>query len=121
MSKKLISIVVPNYNEVDTLDELYERTTKVMQTLDKYDYEIVFFDDGSTDGSKKKIEELCNKDKHIKAVFYSKNFGYAKGTFYCFQQAKGDCAIILHADLQNPPEEIPNFVERWEKDKYLDI
>ena len=47
-----------------------------------------------------KIEELCNKDTHIKAVFYSKNFGYAKGTFYCFQQAKGDCAIILHADLQ---------------------
>ena len=78
MSKKLISIVVPNYNEVDTLDELYERTTKVMQTLDKYDYEIVFFDDGSTDGSKQKIEELCNKDNHIKAVFYSKNFGYSQ-------------------------------------------
>ena len=114
MSKKLISIVVPNYNEVGTLDELYERTTKVMQTLTKYDYEIVFFDDGSKDGSKEKIEELCNKDEHIKAVFYSKNFGYAKGTFYCFQQAKGDCAVILHADLQNPPEEIPRLVEKWE-------
>lgn len=112
--KKLISIVVPNYNEVDTLEELYERTTKVMQTLDKYDYEIVFFDDGSKDGSKAKIEELCNKDEHIKAVFYSKNFGYTKGTFYCFQQAKGDCAVILHADLQNPPEEIPKLVEKWE-------
>ena len=73
-NKKLISIVVPNYNEVDTLDELYERTTKVMQTLTEYDYEIVFFDDGSTDGSKKKIEELCNKDNRIKAVFYSKIF-----------------------------------------------
>lgn len=115
MSKKLISIVVPNFNELSSLDELYERTTRVMQTLTNYDYEIVFFDDGSTDGSKQKIEELCNKDQHIKAVFYSKNFGYAKSTFYCFQQAKGDCAIILHADLQNPPEEIPNFVEKWEK------
>ena len=114
MSKKLISIVVPNYNEAGTLDELYERTTKVMQTLTKYDYEIVFFDDGSKDGSRKKIEELCNKDERVKAVFYSKNFGYAKGTFYCFQQAKGDCAVILHADLQNPPEEIPRLVERWE-------
>ena len=114
MSKKLISIVVPNYNEAATLDELYERTTKVMQSLTKYDYEIVFFDDGSKDGSRKKIEELCSKDEHIKAVFYSKNFGYAKGTFYCFQQAKGDCAIILHADLQNPPEEIPRLVEKWE-------
>ena len=114
MSKKLISIVVPNYNEVGTLDELYERTTRVMQTLDKYDYEIVFFDDGSKDGSREKIEELCEKDEHIKAVFYSKNFGYAKGTFYCFQQAKGDCAVILHADLQNPPEEIPRLVEKWE-------
>ena len=57
-TKKLISIVVPNYNEVDMLDELYERTTKVMQTLDKYDYEIVFFDDGSKDGSRKKIDFL---------------------------------------------------------------
>ena len=114
MSKKLISIVVPNYNEVGTLDELYERTTKVMQSLTKYDYEIVFFDDGSKDGSKEKIEELCKRDEHIKAVFYSKNFGYAKGTFYCFQQAKGDCAVILHADLQNPPEEIPRLVEKWE-------
>jgi undecaprenyl-phosphate 4-deoxy-4-formamido-L-arabinose transferase len=83
-----------------------------MQTLDKYDYEIVFFDDGSTDGSKEKIEELCKKDEHIKAVFYSKNFGYAKGTFYCFQQAKGDCAIILHADLQNPPEEIGKLLQK---------
>ncbi len=114
MSKKLISIVVPNYNEVNSLDELYERTTKVMQTLDKYDYEIVFFDDGSKDGSRDKIEELCEKDEHIKAVLYSKNFGYAKSTFYCFQQAKGDCAVILHADLQNPPEEIPRLVEKWE-------
>jgi glycosyltransferase involved in cell wall biosynthesis len=85
-----------------------------MQTLTKYDYEIVFFDDGSKDGSREKIEELCKKDEHIKAVFYSKNFGYAKGTFYCFQQAKGDCAVILHADLQNPPEEIPRLVEKWE-------
>ena len=115
MSKKLISIVVPNYNEAGMLDELYERTTKVMQSLTKYDYEIVFFDDGSKDGSRKKIEELCERDEHIKAVFYSKNFGYAKSTFYCFQQAKGDCAVILHADLQNPPEEIPRLVEKWEK------
>ena len=113
-TKKLISIVVPNYNEEAMLDELYERTTVVMQSLTKYDYEIVFFDDGSKDGSRKKIEELCNKDEHIKAVFYSKNFGYAKSTFYCFQQAKGDCAVILHADLQNPPEEIPRLVEKWE-------
>ena len=63
MSKKLISIVVPNYNELKSLDELYERTTKVMQSLDKYDYEIVFFDDGSTDGSKEKIEELVSAYK----------------------------------------------------------
>ena len=113
-TKKLISIVVPNYNEEAMLDELYERTTVVMQSLTKYDYEIVFFDDGSKDGSRKKIEELCNKDEHVKAVLYSKNFGYAKSTFYCFQQAKGDCAVILHADLQNPPEEIPRLVEKWE-------
>ena len=61
------------------------------------------------------VEKLCEKHNEVKAVFYSKNFGYLKSTFYCMQQAKGDCAIIVHADLQNPPELIPEFIEKWEK------
>ena len=114
MSKKLISVVIPTCNEIDVIDELYERVTNVMKSIEAYEYEIVFFDDGSTDGSKTKIEELCAEHSEVKCVMYSKNFGYLKNTFYAMQQAKGDCAIIIHADLQNPPEMIPEFIKRWE-------
>lgn len=113
--KKLISVVVPIYNEISMLDEIYNRINAVFQKIENYEYEIVFFDDGSTDGTRDAIEELCSKHNEVKSVFYSKNFGYLKNTFYCMQQAKGDCAIIIHADLQNPPELIPEFIEKWEK------
>jgi glycosyltransferase involved in cell wall biosynthesis len=83
--------------------------------MENYEYEIVFFDDGSTDGSGDIIESICEKDEHVKAVVYERNFGYSKTVFYCVQQAKGDAAIIVHCDMQNPPEEIPNFVEKWEQ------
>lgn len=112
--KKLVSIVVPVFNEEQMIDEVYSRTSDVMAKLEKYEYEIVFFDDGSTDSTRTKIEQLCSKDNRVKAVFYNKNFGYSKNIYYCIQQAKGDCAIILHADLQNPPEIIPQFIEKWE-------
>ena len=112
--KKLISVVVPVYNEKENLEELYRRTTEVMSSLEKYDYEIVLFDDGSTDGSREIIEALCERDSHIKAIFYSRNFGYTKSVFYCVKEAKGDCAILLHADMQNPPELIPELVKKWE-------
>lgn len=113
--KKLVSIVVPIYNEESMVEEIYSRVSAVFDTLDKFNYELVFFDDGSTDGTTNAIEKLCKNHPEVKAVFYSRNFGYLKNTFYCLQQAKGDCAIILHADLQNPPEIIPQFLEKWEK------
>lgn len=112
--KKLISIVVPVYNEQDSLKALYERTCAVMNLIEAYEYEIVFFDDGSTDASKAVIEELCAKDAHCKAVFFEHNYGYNSAIFYAVQQAKGDCAVLLHADLQNPPELIPDFIREWE-------
>lgn len=112
--KKLISIVVPIYNEIAMVDEIYSRIRNTFDSVNNYDYEIVFFDDGSTDGTREAIEALCLRYKEVKAVFYSKNFGYLKNTFYCVQQAKGDCVIIIHADLQNPPELIPEFIKKWE-------
>lgn len=112
--KKMISIVVPVYNEQDCLIRLYERTIESIKQLSKYDYEIVFFDDGSTDASVEIIESLCEKDSHCKAVLFSHNYGYNNAIFYAVQQAKGDCAVLLHADLQNPPEIIPDFIKEWE-------
>lgn len=114
MSKKNVSVVVPVYNELSMVDEIYDRISAVMKKLENYTYEIVFFDDGSTDGTREAVAELCAKHSEVKAVFYSKNFGYLKSTFYCMQQAEGDCAVIVHADLQNPPEMIPEFIKKWE-------
>lgn len=113
--KKMVSVVVPIYNEVGMIDEIYSRVDKVFQGLENYEYELVFFDDGSTDGTREAIEKLSSEHKEIKGVFYAKNFGYLKNTFYSMQQAKGDCAVLFHADLQNPPEIIPEFIEKWEK------
>lgn len=113
--RKLISVVIPVYNEQECLEQVYRRTTAVMQGLQNYDYEIVFFDDGSTDASRQIITSLCQKDEHCKAVFFSHNYGYNNTIYYAVQQAKGDCAVLLHADLQNPPEIIPDFIKKWEE------
>lgn len=113
-AKKIVSVVVPIFNEVQMVDEIYSRVSAVFDKIDNYNYELVFFDDGSTDGTKEAIKKLCNKHNEVKSVFYARNFGYLKSTFYCMQQAKGDCAVILHADLQNPPEVIPELIEKWE-------
>ena len=112
--KKLISIVVPVYNEQACLPELFHRTVAVMDAMDAYDTELVFFDDGSTDASREMIAEFCEREKRCKAVFLAENYGYNNAIFYAVQQAKGDCAVLLHADLQNPPEFIPDFVREWE-------
>lgn len=112
--KKLVSVVVPIYNEVSMVSEIYRRVNSVFEKIENYMYELVFFDDGSVDGTREAVEKLCAEHSEVKGVFYTKNFGYLKNTFYCMQQAKGDCAIIIHADLQNPPELIPQFIEKWE-------
>lgn len=111
--KKLISIVVPVFNEQECLEELFHRTSAVMKDIAEYDYEIVFFDDGSFDNSRTIIKALCAQDTHCKAVFFARNYGYNTVIFYAVQQAKGDCAVLLHADLQNPPELIPTFIQQW--------
>ena len=105
--KKLVSIVVPIYNEVSMIDEIHDRIADVCKAIPDYNYEIVFFDDGSTDGTRDALARLCTQYEDTKCVFYSRNFGYLKSTFYCLQQAKGD--------LQNPPELIPQFIEKWEQ------
>jgi len=114
MKKKMVSVAVPLYNEAEMIEEICDRVENVFKTLDQYDYEIVFFDDGSTDGTKAEIDRICAERAEVKCVRYTRNFGYLKNTFYCMQQSKGDCAVLLHADLQNPPELIPEFLKKWE-------
>jgi len=103
------SIVVPVFNEAENLEPLYARLTKVM--LDqKRPYEIIFIDDGSSDHSFQILKNIYNKDKKVKIVRFTRNFGQHPAIMAGFNTAKGETIITLDADLQNPPEEIPKLI-----------
>ncbi|SCY10360.1 Glycosyltransferase involved in cell wall bisynthesis [Lachnospiraceae bacterium XBB2008] len=114
--KKKISILIPCYNEVENVGPISEAVTKIMtDELGRYDYEIVFIDNSSDDGTRDVIERLCSKDKHIKAIFNVTNFGQFNSPFYGMCQCTGDCVISMCCDFQDPVEMIPVFVEKWEQ------
>lgn len=110
-----LSVVIPVYNEAGNLEALYDRLTKVLDRLGKT-YEIIFTDDGSKDNSLKKLEELYQRrPEQIRVIEFQKNFGQHMATMAGFAQAKGEVTITLDADLQNPPEEIPNLIAKIEE------
>ncbi len=113
--KRLISIVIPAYNEEEGLDELKRRLQKVVNQLNKYLFEIIIVDNGSLDGTYQKLLEIRKEDKRFKIVQLSKNFNCDGGISAGLKYAKGDAAIIMNADLQDPPEIITQFIEKWEQ------
>lgn len=114
---KTITIVIPTYKEELNVISAYEAVTRVMvEQCPEYHYEIQFVDNDSPDGTRELIQQLCQKDpEHVKAIFNARNFGQCRSHFYGLTQATGDCAILLHADLQNPPEVMVEFIREWEK------
>lgn len=113
---KTITIVVPTFNEESNVMNLYHRTKKVFeQYLTLYRYNIQFIDNGSTDRTRELIRELCREDENVTAIFNAKNFGFVRSQFYGLSQSEGDAAVLMCADLQDPPEVIPQFVQEWEK------
>ena len=114
--RKKISIVVPTYNEYDNVELLVKEINKVFEEgLNNYEYEIIFIDNYSIDKTRDKIMEMATRDKKIKAIFNAKNFGQLNSPYYGMTQAKGDCVVLMVADLQDPPEMIKKFVSEWEK------
>lgn len=112
---KRISIVIPSYNEEENIRAITEEVIKVIEThLTHYDYEIIIIDNDSHDSTQEIIRELCEENKRILAIFNEKNFGPDSSPYYGLLQARGDCAIIISADFQDPPEVIPRLVEKWE-------
>jgi len=108
--------MVPVYDEEDNIILAYNRISSVMENeLPHYKFEIVFVDNCSKDQTRKLIEEICRKDLRVKAIYNAKNFGYSRSCFHGLTQMQGDAVMLIHADLQNPPELIPQFVEKWEK------
>ena len=113
---KKISIMVPCYNEVDNIEPISQTIVEILETeLPQYDYEVLFIDNASTDGTRDKIERICETNKKVKAIFNVTNFGQFNSPFYGMCQTTGDCTITMCCDFQDPPELIPVFVREWEK------
>ncbi|SBT03580.1 Glycosyl transferase [Candidatus Accumulibacter aalborgensis] len=113
LEKKLISIVTPCYNEVENIDELHQRIADVMETV-CYNYEHIFIDNSSTDGSVNKIKGLAARDKRVKLIVNARNFGHIKSPYYGILQSRGDACILIASDLQDPPEMMLEFIKQWE-------
>ena len=107
MGKK-ISVMIPCYNEVENVVPISEAVIKVLkEELPGYDYELLFIDNASTDGTRDRLEALCAGNKKIKAIFNS--------PFHGMCQTTGDCTVTMCCDFQDPPEIIPQFVRKWEE------
>ena len=123
-----ISVVIPLLNEEDSLTELHDWIAKVMQS-NRYSYEILFIDDGSTDSSWKVIETLSKKNATVKGIKFQKNYGKSQALNAGFKEVEGDVVITMDADLQDSPEEIPelynlivkdgfDLISGWKKKRY---
>ena len=113
---KKISILIPCYNEVENVEGISSAVEKVLKTeLPSYDYEIVFIDNASTDGTRARIESICQSNKKMKAIFNVTNFGQFNSPFHGMCSLDGDCVIPICADFQDPVELIPVFVKKWEE------
>ena len=116
MSVKTVTVVIPTYNEEKNIKNIYNRVRDVFETeLVEYQMQILFIDNASTDDSRHIIEGLCKIDDRVQAIFNATNFGFSRSSYYGLSQAEGDCAVMLYADMQDPPEMIPQFVKKWEE------
>jgi glycosyltransferase involved in cell wall biosynthesis len=108
----MISIVIPIYNEEENIFQLQKRLVEA-SPLWKEDFEIIFVDDGSNDDSLKMMREAAKKDAHFRIIKLSRNFGHQAAISAGIRKAKGDAVIVMDGDLQDPPEELPRFLEQW--------
>ena len=112
-----ISVVVPLYNEDESLPELYAWIKRVMEA-NHFTYEIIFVNDGSTDNSWKVIEELSAADENVHGIKFRRNYGKSPALFCGFREAKGDVVITMDADLQDSPDEIPELYRMITEDGF---
>lgn len=113
---KKISIVSSCYNEEENIFPLYEKVQEVIYPFkDKYEFEFILLDNGSTDQTEKKLRELAQKDKEVKVILNARNFGHIRSPYYGLTQASGDAVIYMASDLQDPPTLIPEFIKKWEQ------
>ena len=113
--KRVLSIVVPVFNESDVIEAFYGRAKTVVDSLSSFSYEMVFVDDGSRDDSYEKMTRIATRDQNVRIVKFSRNFGHQIAITAGLDMAKGDAVVVVDADLQDPPEVITKFIEKWEE------
>jgi len=114
MSRPLISVVIPVFNEIEVIDQCYQRLTRVMTGLEPFDYELLFIDDGSRDDTHARLVEISQADAHLRVIRFSRNFGHQIAVTAGIDAAAGAAVVIIDADLQDPPELIPQMVAKWQ-------
>ncbi|OGK13295.1 hypothetical protein A3A93_02810 [Candidatus Roizmanbacteria bacterium RIFCSPLOWO2_01_FULL_38_12] len=114
-SKKQISIIIPCFNEELNIPKTNKEIKKIFLTINKYNHEMIFVDNGSTDDTKKEITKLAKRDSNIRAIFLSRNFGPEASLQAGLDYACGDVIISIPCDLQDPPALIPEFIKKWEE------
>ena len=111
----LLSVILPCYNEEQIIAQTYCQLTQILQSLNNIDYELVFIDDGSEDSTFSILAGLQQEDPHIRIVQLSRNFGQQMATTAGMEHARGEAVILMDADLQDPPELIPDMISEWKK------
>jgi glycosyltransferase involved in cell wall biosynthesis len=117
--RKRISILTACYNEEENVEELYERVRAVMAGLDRYLYEHVFIDNHSSDRTVEILKRIAARDPNVKIIVNARNFGHIRSPHHAFLQTTGDAVIGIVADLQDPPEMIPQFLAGWEAGSFM--
>ena len=113
---KKVSVVIPMYYEQEVVDVCYKRVKKVLDELkEKYEHEIIFINDGSKDKTLDILQDIAKVDKNVKIISFSRNFGHQAAVTAGLKYVTGDAIIIIDADLQDPPELIPDMIEKWEQ------
>ena len=115
MDKKLISLIIPAYNEEDCVDELAKRLSGVFNSETQYDFEAIIIENGSIDSTWEKLQAISKADSRFKILKLSRNFRMDGGLTAGLDYVAGDACVLMTADLQDPPELIPTFLRKWEE------
>ena len=112
---KKLSIIIPMYYEEKVVNECYKRLKQMVEKLKGYDYELIFVNDGSKDNTLNLLEEIAKNNNKVKIISFSRNFGHQAAVTADLKYVTGDAIVIIDADLQDPPEEIPEMLKLWEQ------